>query len=168
MPTGQDREPTGVLPVDVQAMFAEFSGTDTTDSMTAIFNALIEWLRQRPVKVNREVGERLLVFSSEQGYDRSCLHWCYRIVGENSGIEYGSADVRMTGDDVRRVGLESLGILLRLSLNHGADLPDGVFDAWAELTGHPLLTCSSCHTPFVRYSEVVAHEYAEHGVTPVD
>lgn len=152
------------LPAIVEDIVAEYG---VENDRTASFADLCERIRTLPVPVNRQVGEPLQVYSYKRHYDSDRLVWSFKIVGEHSGAEYGELTQTLSGGGrVRDVGLEGLGMGLRIALHHPADLDDSVFEAFAELTGWKGFRCDHCEQRHISWRSAVAHEADVHGVEP--
>ena len=153
---------TGKLPPIVADIIAEY-GVETEG--TRSFSDLCERIRTLPVPVNRQVGEPLQVYSRRRHYDSDRLVWSFTIIGEHTGTDYGKITQTLSGGGrVRDVGLEGLGVGLRMALHHPEDLEDSVFEAFAELTGWKGFRCDHCEQRFISWKRAVAHEADEHGV----
>jgi hypothetical protein len=154
-------------------LLSEFSGTVTPKDAARAVISVCQSLQTIPVTDADRVGERLLVIADRKRLDG--YHWIcdFRIVGEESGHQFGDFDLNSINDEggSNIEACERLELLITTyfyaSLNGAARFSKDEKAALAEAysiaigkVGHLPIKCDYCDATFLFWSQGLEHEAA--------
>lgn len=152
-------------------LLSEFSASQTSSDLAHAIVSVCQSLQTSPQTDADRAGERLLVIADRHRLDK--YHWIcdFRILGEESGHEFGNFSVDMANDDGGLITepCERIELMMTTyfyaSLNGATRFSASEQEALAEAysisigkAGHLPIYCDYCDAAFLFWSVAVEHE----------